>query len=818
MRGLTKLRGLDKVLLSFLSALVVLSVITNIPQVSAATVATTVTSVSPNNGYLAGGATVYVYGSNFVSGSKVYFGPNEATSVIYTNSTTLRVIVPASGSEGAVDVTVSKPDGTQGTLTNGFTYVVPVPVPPVVTSVSPNNGYLAGGAIVYVYGSSFVSGSKVYFGPNEATSVTYVSSTRLKATVPASGSEGAVNVTVSKPDGTQGTLTNGFTYVVPVPVPPVVTSVSPNNGYLAGGAIVYVNGSSFVSGSKIYFGPNEATSVTYVSSTRLKATVPASGSEGAVNVTVSKPDGTQGTLTNGFTYVVPVPVPPVVTSVSPNNGYLAGGATVYVNGSNFVSGSKVYFGPNEATSVTYTNSTTLRAIVPASGSAGAVDVTVSKPDGTQGTLTDGFTYVTPPPPPSPIVTSVSPNNGYLAGGATVYVYGSNFVSGSKVYFGPNEATSVTYTNSTTLRAIVPASGSAGAVDVTVSKPDGTKGLLASGYTYKLLPTPVIDQVTPNSGYLTGGEKITIQGSNFFTGLKVYFGTTEATVSSITSTELKVVSPASSTVGLVDLTIVNNDGTQGSLSNGYTYLALPSPVISQITPNSGLMAGGEHVFISGSNFQYGVKVYFGAKEASLVSYYADGYLEVVAPATSTAGAVDVQLVNPDNQSVTLPAAYTYNISPDPNERIDTLNDVGEVVITGITYPSMTAARVDYGAGEMWRVSSGAATTIQGIVYDNDGNPLANEKLSFLFLGHIGPLTVKQVEFVTDANGHFSFQMIIPSAVGEYSYDLPLATHYFDIVDILFFEGTYSSSNISTSRQIDNTSDSSMYHFAYSYYHG
>lgn len=602
-------------------------------------------------------------------------------------------------------------------------------------------------------------------------------------------------------------------------VNPTVTSLSPNNSILAGGIPVYVNGSNFTSGSKVYFGSVQSTSVTYESNTRLTATVPPGTALGSVDITVVKTDGTQGTLVNGFSYVTPPPPPPpVVTSLSSNSDNLTGGKSIYVNGSNFASGSKVFFGANEATNVSFVSNARLQVTVPASGSAGTVDVTVRKPDGTTGTLPNGFTYIAPPPPPSPVVTSVSENNGYLTGGTSVYVNGSNFTSGSRVFFGPNEATNVSLESSTKLQATVPASGSAGAVNVTVISASGTQGLLANGYTYKLYPTPVIDQVTPNSGLVTGGETITIQGSNFFIGLKVYFGTTEAVVSSITSTQLNVVSPASSTIGPVDLKIVNTDGTQGSKSNGYTYLALPSPVISQVTPNNGLTAGGEHVFIRGSNFQNGVKVFFGANEASIVTYYADGYLEVVAPATLTAGAVDVQLTNPDNQSATLPAAYTYNSSPDPNERIDTLNDVGEVIITGITYPSMTDARVNYGAGEKWRVTSGATTTIQGTVYDNGGNPLANEKLSFLFLGHVGPLTVKQVEFVTDANGHFSFQIIIPPAVGENWYDLPLSTHYFDIVDILFFEGTYSSSSLSTSRQVDNTSDSTIYHLDHSYYHG
>ena len=50
------------------------------------------------------------------------------------NSTTITATTPA-GSAGAVTVTVTV-NGQSGSLTNGFTYVVP----PTVSSVSPNSG------------------------------------------------------------------------------------------------------------------------------------------------------------------------------------------------------------------------------------------------------------------------------------------------------------------------------------------------------------------------------------------------------------------------------------------------------------------------------------------------------------------------------------------------------------------------------------------------------------------------------------------------------------------------------------------------------
>ena len=70
-----------------------------------------------------------------------------------------------------------------------------------------------------------------------------------------------------------------------------------------------------------------------------------------VTVTVS---GQSGSLTNGFTYVVA----PTVSSVSPNNGPVAGGTAVTITGTNFAAGATVTFGGTAATNVVVVNSTT----------------------------------------------------------------------------------------------------------------------------------------------------------------------------------------------------------------------------------------------------------------------------------------------------------------------------------------------------------------------------------------------------------------------------------------------------------------------------
>ena len=131
-----------------------------------------------------------------------------------------------------------------------------------------------------------------------------------------------------------GSLTNGFTYVVV----PTVSSVSPNSGPAAGGTAVTITGTNFAAGATVTFGGTAATNVVVVNSTTITATTPAAAA-GAVTVTVTV-NGQSGSLTNGFTYVVP----PTVSSVVPNSGSTAGGTAVTITGTNFAAGATVTFG------------------------------------------------------------------------------------------------------------------------------------------------------------------------------------------------------------------------------------------------------------------------------------------------------------------------------------------------------------------------------------------------------------------------------------------------------------------------------------------
>jgi uncharacterized protein YegL len=534
---------------------------------------------------------------------------------------------------------------------------------PIITSIEKDYGHPNGGEAVTIHGDKFRPGATVKFGYNTASNVQVISSNEITAVTPA-GTQGKVTVTVTNPDGQKATTEYNYK------VDPIVTSIEPNNGPLEGGTLVFFKGNYFMNGVTVKFGDKVAPMNMYSSSSYFKVNAPAGDKPGPVDVVVTNPDGTSVTIPGGYTYNAPPVDKLEVSKITPNSGELAGGEVIYIDGKKFDPAVKIYFADREAKLVTYYSDIRIKVQAPPGAAAGPVDVTVVNPDGESVTVTDGYTYNTPPELPAPEITKISPDSGPTAGGTTVYIDGQNFVQGLKVYFGTQEATVTTFVSSSRIKATTPGVTDASTVDVKVVNPDGKEAVLSQAFTYIAPPPPgkpTITKVNPNSGPTEGGTVVYIDGTNFFEGLKVYFGSNEASVITLyPNTRVKVSAPASTVDGAVDIKIVNPDGQEAVLPQAFTYIAPPppqAPVITKINPNSGPIAGGTVVYIDGQYFVQGLKVYFGNVEAPVITYYSEQRVKVSAPQSTVDGAVDVKIVNPDGQEGIQPAGFTY-IAPPP----------------------------------------------------------------------------------------------------------------------------------------------------------
>ena len=341
---------------------------------------------------------------------------------------------------------------------------------------------------------------------------------------------------------------------------------------------------------------------------------------------------------------------PLVSSISPTSGSGSGGTAVTITGTGFLSGATVSIG-GTATGVNVVSSTSITATTPAH-STGAVNVVVTNTDNQAGTLTNGYSYN--PSNPAPTVSVISPATGTAAGGTSVTITGTGFLTGAMVKLGGTAATNVNVVSSTSITATT-AAHSAGAVSVVVTNTDSQNGTLTNGYSYTN-PVPNVTSIAPKSGPAAGGTSVTITGTGFLSGAAVSLGGTAATGVNVVSSTSITATTAAHAAGAVSVVVTNSDGQNGTLSNGFTYVA--APTITAVNPATGPIGGGTGSTITGTNFVSGATVSFGGTAATGVTVA--GSTSIIATAPShAAGTVDVVVTNPDLQSAKLANSYTYS---------------------------------------------------------------------------------------------------------------------------------------------------------------
>ncbi len=130
-----------------------------------------------------------------------------------------------------------------------------------------------------------------------------------------------------------------------------------------------------------------------------------------------------------------------------------------------------------------------------------------------------------------------------------------------------------------------------------------------------------------------------------------------------STGINVASATHIDAGTVDLTplitgtynvvVINSDGTQGVLQNGFTALYFPPPVITGISPPSGSPSGGTTVSITGTGFTGATAVKFGGTAARSFTFNSDTSITASSPALA-AGTVDITVTAAGGTSATTAA--------------------------------------------------------------------------------------------------------------------------------------------------------------------
>ena len=326
--------------------------------------APTLSSISPTTVKAGSGAfTLTATGTHFADGATILWdGTSLSTTAGSSTQLTAKVSAAQIANAGSVAIRVMNSDSTTSdtlTLTitpgsGGGTFGLTSISPAAVAAGSP-------AFTITAIGTGFVSGAAITLN-GTAIATTFDSATQLHATVPAAdvAVAGTIQVGVTNPDKST-TNTLALTVIAGGLGPaPTLTSINPNSG-TAGqkDQPITATGTNFVSGSMIMWN-GAALTTTFVSSTQLTATIPASDFnippaffdpvKGTVTaqVFVLNPDST---VSNELPFTINLSAtttPKLVTIFNPLNTQRSKigdpGFTLTLCGSLFVNNAKVNFG------------------------------------------------------------------------------------------------------------------------------------------------------------------------------------------------------------------------------------------------------------------------------------------------------------------------------------------------------------------------------------------------------------------------------------------------------------------------------------------
>lgn len=323
----------------------------------------------------------------------------------------------------------------------------------------------------------------------------------------------------------------------------------------------------------------------------------------------------------------------------------------------------------------------------------------------------------PATPTSPSISGMTPAQGDVGGSETVTVNGSNFLTGAGVTIGGATA-SVQSVISNAIVVLTP-TGTQGAATVVVTNPGGAQATLTNGFTYTsggVGPTPTFTSITPATGFQSGGQTVTIDGSGFQSTVPaatVTIGGQSCTsVNVISGTRLTCVTANSGNpAGLAAIVFTNNDTTTFTANNAYTFV--PAPTIGSISPANGPQTapGTTTININSTATDFVLTpalptVTFNGVAAAITAS-TTAQLQVTLPASSTSGVATVVVTNPDGQTATDSSSFTYDPPPGaPTAVSPTFGGAlaGGNTITVTAAGMLSGAQIQFGSGSFLTTSN------------------------------------------------------------------------------------------------------------------
>jgi subtilisin family serine protease len=216
----------------------------------------------------------------------------------------------------------------------------------------------------------------------------------------------------------------------------------------------------------------------------------------------------------------------------------------------------------------------------------------------------------------PSITSLSPSSGIQGSTINLTITGTSLSGATAVNFTSNSGITVTGIQSTstqvTCSVAIASSAATGSRPVTVVTAGGTSNFLT--FTVNpITPAPQITSLSPTSGTQGGTISLTITGTNLSGATAVNFTSSSGiTVTGIQSTSTQVTCSvaiaSSAATGSRSVTVTTAGGTSGTLTFTVN-LAIPTPQITSLSPNSGTQGRTISLTIAGTNLSGATGVNF-----------------------------------------------------------------------------------------------------------------------------------------------------------------------------------------------------------------
>ncbi len=209
-------------------------------------------------------------------------------------------------------------------------------------------------------------------------------------------------------------------------------------------------------------------------------------------------------------------------------------------------------------------------------------------------VTKNFTVTVTPPLVPPAITSLSVHSGTTLGGTSIVIGGVGFTSVSAVLFGGALASSFVVNSPTRITVVAPAHNT-GTVGITIVTSLGASPTSTSSqFTFQTpIGLPTISTVSPGTATTSGGDAITITGTNFTGATSVSFGGTAATSFTVNSaTSITAIAPVHVS-GQVDVQVTTAVGVSATTASDQLTFTIPvlPPTVIGISTSTGSTAGG-----------------------------------------------------------------------------------------------------------------------------------------------------------------------------------------------------------------------------------